>query len=189
MPHVFPYLDDWLIKNLFRNRLITQTRFCIQIIQSLGFLPNLKKSDLFPSQKFTFIGMEFLSQQNLVRVPTDCSDNQEISVIQTCIRTNFPFLFGQTQCCSRLRYPRQTALTSPSDVSFVCLETSYSSSPSSYFDKRYDSISQWWMNPNWFETGTTIHSPDSKFFLYMDARHYPFMVAGQKTNPSSISIC
>ena len=54
-----PVLDDWLIKNLIRNRLITQTRFCIQIFQSLGFLPNLKKSDLFPSQKFTFIGMEF----------------------------------------------------------------------------------------------------------------------------------
>ena len=36
---VFPYLDDWLIKNLIRNRLITQTSFCIQTIQSLGFLP------------------------------------------------------------------------------------------------------------------------------------------------------
>ena len=46
---VFPYLDDWLIKNLIHNRLITQTKICIQTIQSLGFLPNLKKSDLFPA--------------------------------------------------------------------------------------------------------------------------------------------
>ena len=53
------------------------------------------------------------------------SDNQENSVIQTCIGTNFPFSFGQTQCCSRLCSPRQTALTSSSDVPFVCLETSY----------------------------------------------------------------
>ena len=29
----FPYLNDWLIKDLIRNRLITQTRFCIQTIQ------------------------------------------------------------------------------------------------------------------------------------------------------------
>ena len=64
---VFPYLNDWLIKNLICNRLITQTSFCIQTIQSLGFLPNLKKSDLFPAQKFTFKGMEFLTQQNLVQ--------------------------------------------------------------------------------------------------------------------------
>ena len=41
---VFPYLDDWLIKNLIRNGLITQTRFCIQTIQSLGFLPNLSRN-------------------------------------------------------------------------------------------------------------------------------------------------
>ena len=54
---------------------------------------------------------------------------------------NFPFPFGQTHCCSRLGYPRQTTLTSPSDVSSVCLETSYSSSRSSCYDKRYDSIS------------------------------------------------
>ena len=77
---VFPYLDDWLIKNLIRNRLITQTSFCIQTIQSLGFLPNLKKSDLFPAQKFTFIGMEFLTQQNLVRVPMDRVQNQILTI-------------------------------------------------------------------------------------------------------------
>ena len=153
---VFPYLDDWLIKNLIRNRLITQTRFCIQIIQSLGFLPNLKKSDLVPSQKFTFIGMEF-SQGSNGSYSEPISDNQEISVIQTCIGTNFPFPFGQTQCCSRLRYPRQTTRTSPSDVFSVCLETSYSSSRSSYYDKRYDSISltmvdkpQWVRNRDYY---------------------------------------
>ena len=69
------------------------------------------------------------------------SDNQVISVIQTCIGMIFPFPFGQTHCCSRLCYPRQTTLTSPSDVSSVCMEASYSSSRSSYYDKRYDSIS------------------------------------------------
>ena len=31
---------------------------------------------------------------------------------------------------------------------------------------------QWWMNPNQFVTGTTIHPPDPKFFLYTDASHF-----------------
>ena len=53
---------------------------------------------------------------------------------------NFPFPLGQTQCCSRPCSPRQTALTSSSDVPAVCLETSYSSSRSPDLDKRYDSI-------------------------------------------------
>ena len=77
---VFPYLDDWLIKDLIRNQLISQTKFCIQTIQSLGFLPNLKKSDLLPSQKFTIIGMEFLTQQNLVRVQTDRVQNLVLTI-------------------------------------------------------------------------------------------------------------
>ena len=77
---VFPYLDDWLIKNVIRKRLITQTNFCIQTIKSLGFMPNLKKSDLFPAQKFTLIGMEFLTQQNLVKVPADLVQNLILTI-------------------------------------------------------------------------------------------------------------
>ena len=68
---LFPYLDDWLIRDLFRSRIIFHTIYCLQTIQSLGFILNLKKSDLIPAQKFTFIGMEFLTQQNIVMVPAD----------------------------------------------------------------------------------------------------------------------
>ena len=69
------------------------------------------------------------------------SNNQENNVSKTCIGTNFPFSFGQTQCCSRPCSPGQTALTSSSDVPAVSLETSYSSSRSPDLDKRHDSIS------------------------------------------------
>ena len=58
---VFLYLDDWLIKDLIRNQLLYQTKYCLQLIQSLGFIPNLKMSELIPAQNFTFIGMEFLT--------------------------------------------------------------------------------------------------------------------------------
>ena len=68
---LFPYLDDWLIRDLIRNQLISYTKYCLQTVQNLGFIQNLKKSDLIPAQKFTFIGMEFLTQKNIVRVPSD----------------------------------------------------------------------------------------------------------------------
>ena len=49
---VFPYLDNLLIRDLICNRgdlicnrLLSQTIYCLQIVQSLGFIPNLKKSD------------------------------------------------------------------------------------------------------------------------------------------------
>ena len=200
---VFPYLDDWLIKNLIHNCLITQTRFCIQTIQSLGFLPNLKKSDLFPAQKFTFIGMEFLTQQNLVRVPTDRVQNlfqtvKKILSSKHISARTFLSLLGKLSAAAdfvllgRLHLlPLQMCLLSvwkhilPLDHPVL-------------INGMIRSHLQWWINPIRFETGTPIHPPDPKFFLYMDAshfrwgarrQHYPFMVAGQKTNPSSISIC
>ena len=67
----FPYLDNWLIRGLIHNRLISHTKYTLQTVQNLGFIPNLKKSDLIPTQQFIFIGMEFLTQQEIVRVPAD----------------------------------------------------------------------------------------------------------------------
>ena len=46
----------------------TQT-FILSLINSLGLIINYEKSDLVPAQVFTFIGMEFLTHINIVRVP------------------------------------------------------------------------------------------------------------------------
>ena len=46
----FPYLDDWMIRDLIRNQLISHTKYTLQTVHNLGFIPNLKKSDLIPAQ-------------------------------------------------------------------------------------------------------------------------------------------
>ena len=84
---VFPYLDDWLIRNPICSRLLYQTKYCLQVVQYLGFIPNLKKSELIPAENFTFIGMEFLTQQNLVRVPVE-RVRTLISTIKTVLSCN-----------------------------------------------------------------------------------------------------
>ena len=84
---VFLNLDDWLIRNLICNQLLYQTKYCLQVIQNLGFIPNLKKSELIPAQNFMFIGMEFLTQQNLVRVPAE-QVTTLISSIKTVLSCN-----------------------------------------------------------------------------------------------------
>ena len=43
----------------------------IELIMSLGLIINEEKSDLVPSQNFVFIGMEFLTHKNIVRVQLD----------------------------------------------------------------------------------------------------------------------
>ena len=68
---LFPYLDDWLVRNQNRLRLIRDRQFTLQLITSLGLIINQEKSDLTLSQNFVFIGMEFRTAENIVRVPWD----------------------------------------------------------------------------------------------------------------------
>ena len=64
-----PYLDDWLAQNQNRRKLLEHRQFILSLINSLGLIINYEKSDLVPAQVFTFIGMEFLTHINIVRVP------------------------------------------------------------------------------------------------------------------------
>ena len=64
-----PYLDDWLARNQNRRKLLEHRQFILSLINSLGLIINYEKSDLVPAQVFTFIGMEFLTHINIVRVP------------------------------------------------------------------------------------------------------------------------
>ena len=84
---LFPYLYDWLIRDLICNRLVSHTIYCLQTVQSLGFIPNLKRSDMIPAQQFAFIGMEFLTQHNIVRVPADRIKSLLLSVKQFLTQT------------------------------------------------------------------------------------------------------
>ena len=61
--------SNWLSRNQSRLILLEHRHFIIQLITSLGLIINQEKSDLIPTQMFTFIGMEFLTRMNIVRVP------------------------------------------------------------------------------------------------------------------------
>ena len=114
------------------------------------------------------------------------SNNQENNVSKTCIGTNFPFSFGQTQCW-------QQTLFSWADCTYVLFRCACCQSGNLIFFLSITPISingmirshlQWWINPIRFETGTSIHPPDPEFFLYMDASHYGW---GAHLEPTTLS--
>ena len=74
-----PYLDDWLARNQNRRRLLEHRQFILSLIISLGLIINYQKSDLVPAQMFTFIGMEFLTHINIVRVP----QTRQMKILET----------------------------------------------------------------------------------------------------------
>lgn len=186
----FPYLDDWLVKNVIRQRLISQTIFCLHTIQTLGFIPNLEKSDLIPAQKFTFIGMEFLTHLNIVRVPPDRKEallltiNQFLSQHVVSART-FLSLLGRLSAAADLVVlgrlhlrPIQMCLLSVWRPHILPLDHPIPITNSIRFHLK------WWTDPKRFVQGTSIHPPDPTSFLFTDASHYGW---GAHLEPMSLS--
>ena len=54
------YLDHWLIRAPSEQQCMVQTQKLLKLVKDLGFILNLKKSELRPSQKFDFLGYHFL---------------------------------------------------------------------------------------------------------------------------------
>ena len=73
------YLDDWLIRASSQDEAQKHTVKLLSLIQSLGFIVNLQKSELNPQQRFDFIGYRFLLDQGLVRPTSDRWNKIQIS--------------------------------------------------------------------------------------------------------------
>jgi hypothetical protein len=64
---IYVYLDDWLLLASSEAEGRRQTQEVLELAQSLGFVPNLSKCDLTPSQQFTYLGMHVDTTCMLVR--------------------------------------------------------------------------------------------------------------------------
>ena len=66
-----PYLDDLLIVASSKEECELQTRKAIEIMNSLGWILNYKKSRTSPAQAFTWLGVFFDLRDHTASTPTD----------------------------------------------------------------------------------------------------------------------
>ena len=62
------YLDDWLIRSQSQEEARVNTQAVVDLTQSLGWIINLEKSELKPTQVFSFVGYEYHLDSALVVV-------------------------------------------------------------------------------------------------------------------------
>ena len=134
--------------------------------------------------------MEFLTQQNLVRVPADSVQNliltiKKIMSAKHVSARTFLSLLGKLSAAADLVLlgrlhlrPLQMCLLSVWKPHILPLDHPIS------INGMIRSHLQWWINPIRFKTGTSIHPPDPKFFLYTDASHYGW---GAHLEPTTLS--
>ena len=59
---VLLYLDDWLVLDQTRSKILRDVDVILRLSQELGFLVNLEKSSLLPSRQALYLGMEINSE-------------------------------------------------------------------------------------------------------------------------------
>ena len=142
---LFRYLDDWLVRNQDRLALLRDKDTILHLIVDLGLIINVEKSDLTPFQSFTFIGIEFLTRDNIV---SPVGQNSGYSGFRHMVPEStfslsqrFPFSLRETQCSSSIYCPGQTAPSISSDGTFRPVETSCFATRPQSSDHRANQIS------------------------------------------------
>ena len=65
------YLDDWLLRSPDKLLLARQTSWLLDVIRRLGFILNVPKSQLIPTQRLTHIGVEYHLDVGLMFPPME----------------------------------------------------------------------------------------------------------------------
>ncbi|MES9884339.1 MAG: reverse transcriptase domain-containing protein [Sedimenticola sp.] len=174
-PSLVQYLDDWLVHHSSREVLIHHLSQVWGIVTRLGLLPNLEKSELVPSQRFVFIGMYFLSDLGIVRVPPDRTCNlvailSEFAKKSRTTARHFLSLLGSLNAAvdfvemGRLHLrPLQLTLLSQWRPQSHPLHAEIS------LGHEFHHYIRWWLMPNRFTRGVPFHDPEPQFHLYTDA--------------------
>ncbi|KAK7115603.1 hypothetical protein V1264_001441 [Littorina saxatilis] len=169
------YLDDWLILNQAQSLCLRHTQIVLQEAAELGFMINNKKSELTPSQNFTYLGMVFNtaewtvqpSQRRINKIQDHINATADLSMASVRSLTS---ILGQMESLAPLillgrlhKRPFQEALNSRWDSQSQNWETLVS------LQDWFIETTKQWLVTAWLSQGVPIVlSPPSRH-LFTDA--------------------
>ena len=107
------YIDDLILWAQSKDQAQAQTQQAVSVLTDLGFLLNLKKSTLTPTQKVTWLGLEWNSLRATVSIPFAYAEEIRAKAAnllqrQVCTRRELEQLTGKiafaAQVCPRARH-------------------------------------------------------------------------------------
>ena len=172
------YLDDWLCLASLRSQSQHQTLFVLQQARQLGFKVNDAKSDLVPSQDFSFLGMEFSTTQMIVK-PSAARTTKlwnllsDLENAQSSSARTILSLLGIMESLAPLiqvgripKRPLQRQLKKQWSMSKHSLDFQIQLQP------WIKQLAQIWKNSDWLRQGVPITQPAPLVEIYTDASHF-----------------
>ena len=121
------YLDGWLNLNQNKCSLLQDRELCLNLLVSLGFMINLKKSNLYPSQNLIHLGALLILRRGLVLPTEERFVKIQLALIPLCHLTvkarDFLHLLGLMASCIEL-VPNARLYMRPIQLHLVFLDTS-----------------------------------------------------------------
>ncbi len=178
-PSLLQYLDDWLIYHISREVVLSHLTQVWEIITRLGLLPNLDKSELVPSQRFVYIGMHFLTDLGIVRIPQDKVDNI-VSLLSSCRESSrlsartYLSLLGKLNAAAEFVELGRLHLR---QLQFILFSLWRPHALPLHHEVSLDQTEfshhlQWWLEPGRLTRGVPMHPPTAELHLYTDASRY-----------------
>ena len=81
---IHQYLDDWLIRSQSQEEAQVNTQAVVELTQSLGWIINQEKSELKPTQVFSFVGYEYHLDSAHSREMAQTSGFDPTTQVKTC---------------------------------------------------------------------------------------------------------
>jgi ribonuclease HI len=171
---LYRYLDDWLLAAQSPQEVATATQFVLETCNQLGLLVNLDKSELQPTQKTIFLGMQLDTVEFKVRPSEDrlrrldaalqCILQEETPTAKTYLRVmGHMASLEKLMPLARLRIRPLQQHLADSWSTDQDMETKV---PLSL--EALEAI-QWWQNKENLTAGTRIHPEQPDHLLYTDA--------------------
>ena len=155
------YLDDCFIVNLIRKMLIQDKKRILSLLMELGFMINLEKSALEPSQSVVYIGAHFLLAKGLVCPTWERTDKIKEAcklIRKTSTAQSYLHLLGLMASCLEL-VPNARLFMRPIQLHLLhfCRPSTMSLQTIVPFNKHVQEHLQFWLNKeNLLKLGKTF---------------------------------
>lgn len=174
---IVTYLDDWLIMNQTRQGCGKDTQRTLTLAHRMGFVTNLEKSDLSPTQSFLFLGMRFDTVQWSVapaqqRIDILIASLTELRVSAVASARQLSSLLGRMESLADivpLGRARKRPLQRELAARFSPQVQDWSSliPLGDWFREATDQ----WLDRSWLGTGVPISSQSQPQEVFTDASH------------------